>query len=105
MCETLDEPINDEVEGCDIKCLDTHILKVDPRSPGSWECVSKDDAMAPICPGAFHTGKIRNSCLISDKLLTSECACTSNEPEVDCPIGECQCDGQLRINHDCTEGK
>ena len=37
--------------------------------------------------------------------LTLECACTSSDPEVDCPIGECQCDGQLRINHDCTEGK
>ena len=57
MCETLDNPINDEVEGCEIQCLDTQILKVDPRSPGSWECVSKDDARAPICPGAFHTGK------------------------------------------------
>ena len=58
MCETLENPENDEVEGCEIKCSETHILKVDPRSPGSWECVPKDDALAPVCPGAFHTGKL-----------------------------------------------
>ena len=60
MCETLQNPDNDEVEGCEIKCSETHILKVDPRSPGSWECVPKDDEFAPVCPGAFHTGKINN---------------------------------------------
>ena len=35
-------------------------------------------------------------------LAVAECAC--NDPN-NCPIGECECDGQLRINHDCTQGK
>ena len=31
-----------------------------------------------------------------------ECAC--NDPG-NCPIGACECDGQLRINEDCTLAK
>ena len=31
-----------------------------------------------------------------------ECAC--NDPD-NCPIGDCECAGQLRINHDCHEAK
>ena len=31
-----------------------------------------------------------------------ECAC--NDPD-NCPIGDCECDGQVRINHDCTLAK
>merc|ERR1719228_508998 len=39
------------------------------------------------CPGKFNT----------------ECGC-SEGPET-CPIGECECDGQLRVAYDCKTAK
>ena len=37
------------------------------------------------------------------KLIFTECACSGTEE--DCPIGECQCEGQLRVKQDCTEAR
>ena len=57
-----------------------------------------------ICPGKFNTGKNTSACLIvmtKDSFIL-ECAC--NDPG-NCPIGACECDGQLRINEDCTLAK
>ena len=56
MCETLENPESDEVEGCFIECQEGDILQVDPRTPGSWKCVHKSDEPLLICPGAFNTG-------------------------------------------------
>ena len=33
----------------------------------------------------------------------SECACSGTAE--DCPIGDCDCEGQLRVNQDCTEAR
>ena len=33
----------------------------------------------------------------------SECACAGTAE--DCPIGDCECEGQLRVNQDCTEAR
>jgi len=78
-------------DGCSIKCREGDILLADPRNGGSWRCISQDEAgsnqVAPImCPGKFNT----------------ECACSD---PANCPIGDCECTGQLRINHDCHEAK
>merc|ERR1712062_495137 len=40
--------------------------------------------MPMLCPGGFNTN----------------CGCSGSD--ADCPIGECQCQGQLRVNNDCT---
>merc|ERR1712212_211607 len=37
-----------------------------------------------LCPGAFNTN----------------CGCSGTDAE--CPMGDCQCEGQLRVNNDCT---
>ena len=34
-----------------------------------------------------------------------ECACIPEEDESECPIGACECDGQFRMNHDCSEAR
>merc|ERR1711874_257564 len=49
------------------------------RNGGSWHCTK---ISTPICPGKFNT----------------ECACS--DPN-NCPIGDCDCDGQLRVSQDC----
>ena len=36
-------------------------------------------------------------------MFVPECACTGTEEE--CPIGECECEGQLRVKQDCTEAR
>ena len=38
----------------------------------------------------------------SKQSFVLECAC--NDPD-NCPIGDCECAGQVRINHDCTLAK
>ena len=55
MCETLADA-GPEDEGCEVTCGEDMILAVHPDTK-SWECMAKSDAMAPICPGAFHTGE------------------------------------------------
>ena len=32
-----------------------------------------------------------------------ECGCSGTD--ADCPIGDCECEGQVRINNDCTYAK
>ena len=32
-----------------------------------------------------------------------ECGCSGTDAE--CPIGDCECEGQVRINNDCTYAK
>ena len=44
-------------EGCEIECLETEILLVDPRNGGSWNCVPRLGPMPLICPGKFNTGE------------------------------------------------
>ena len=41
--------------------------------------------MPMICPGGFNT----------------ECACEGTEEQ--CPLAECECEGQISVNHDCTK--
>jgi len=78
-----------DVDGCLLECnVEGEILFVDPRSGGSWSCVKEEEAPFLLCPGAFNSG----------------CYCTENDP-ISCPIGECECAGQVRVNHDCTEAR
>merc|ERR1712241_1112340 len=81
-----DNTLGEDVDGCLIECTEGHFLLVDPRNGGSWQCVEENPNIGSICPGKFNT----------------ECAC--NDPD-NCPIGDCECDGQVRINHDCTLAK
>merc|ERR1719232_265278 len=76
-----------DVDGCLLECAEDEILLADPRNGGSWQCIKQNPGVGTFCPGAFNT----------------ECACTG--PEEDCPIGECECEGQLRVKQDCTEAR
>merc|ERR1719154_503195 len=75
---------NGPYEGCMIECNEGYKLLVDPRNGGSWKCIN---TAVPLCPGKFNT----------------ECECNGNEEE--CPIGDCQCEGQLRVSQDCKKAK
>ena len=89
-------------EGCEIECQSNEILMVDPRNGGSWDCIPRLGPMPLICPGKFNTGDL----FLYLKLLKSyfsECAC--NEGPDACPMGECACDGQLWVSHDCKAAK
>ena len=90
-------------DGCEIKCAEDEILLADPRNGGSWNCAptsAETDSKIVLCPGKFNTGWIGNKLETKSQVVCPECICTGG-PE-DCPIGECECDGQLRVNHDCT---
>ena len=95
-------------DGCAIECTENEFLFVDPRGSGSWKCIEKLGPMPMWCPGQFNTGNFHLlSSLICFLLLMNthlkECGCDEG-PEM-CPIGECECDGQLRVSHDCKEAK
>jgi len=82
-----------EYQGCEIECAEDEILVVDPHNGGSWGCHKTNENSRPlICPGRFNT----------------ECACTEKpteeEPDI-CKMGECTCDTQVWVAHDCTEAK
>jgi len=87
------QPLPNNARGCEIECAEDEILVVDPHNGGSWECHKTNENTRPlICPGRFMT----------------ECACTPeatpDEP-VECQIGECGCDNQVWVAHDCHEAK
>jgi len=87
------DPLPNNARGCEIECADDEILVVDPHNGGGWECHKTNENTRPlICPGKFMT----------------ECACTPeespDEPE-ECQIGECGCDNQVWVAHDCHEAK
>jgi len=78
-------------DGCEIMCAEGQVLVVDPRNGGSWKCQDVDDNQAllgNICPGKFHT----------------ECGCDDNSNQ-ECEIGECDCEGQLWVSHDCKTAR
>jgi len=77
----------EQYEGCELECADDEILIADTRYGGHWYCLKKIGPMPMICPGGFNT----------------ECGCSGTD--ADCPIGECECEGQVRINNDCTYAK
>merc|ERR1719431_2222614 len=78
-------------DGCEIECQPDQVLVVDPRNSGSWSCKTVTDNNAVLgsaCPGKFNT----------------ECGCDDGtNPE--CAIGDCACDGQLWVNHDCKTAR
>ena len=87
-------------DGCLIQCNEGWKLVADPRNGGSWYCTN---ISTPICPGKFNTGGWRVVLLVvvvvtTEVFYLSECACTDGN---NCPIGECECDGQLRVSWDC----
>ena len=41
--------------------------------------------------------------LICDPYILLECGC--NESPDACPIGDCECDGQLRVSQDCKTAR
>jgi len=70
-------------DGCQKKCQKNEIIVVNPAK-NEWNCVPKSvspGVLPLICPGKF---------------------------KIECPgngdIGECECDKQLWINEDCSEG-
>merc|ERR1712059_58937 len=76
-------------QGCDIECDEDEILVVDPHNGGSWGCHATNPNSRPLlCPGKFNT----------------ECGCkpTDTADEARCAIGDCDCDHQLWVNHNCT---
>merc|ERR1711892_1331930 len=84
-----DAVVNGDYDGCVRECREDEVLVVDPRL-GDWNCVPlvvNATALNSACPGKFNT----------------ECACTGGEEL--CPIGECECDGQLRVAHDCHDAR
>ena len=88
--------------GCAIECATDEILIVDPRNGGSWECKNKAymNGLGAICPGKFHTGNLILKTYKNTSCFYTECPCTGS----DCPsVYDCECEGQLRINQDCTE--
>ena len=101
-----DNTLGDDVDGCLIECTEGHFLLVDPRNGGSWQCVEENPNIGSICPGKFNTGN--KCCSVSNEwypyVANSVLECTCNDPG-NCPIGDCECDGQLRINEDCTLAK
>ena len=36
---------------------------------------------------------------------STQCAGAMQGEDEDCPIGDCECDGQLRVSNDCKEAK
>ena len=87
-------------EGCHIICTEGLQLLVDPRNGGSWKCVPFNDTIS--CPGKFNTGNIQY-CRCLSNLFTIECECNGDAET--CPIGDCECDGQLRVSEDCKTAK
>ena len=95
-----DVPDGGEYDGCAVECHEDQILIADPRSRplisntvfntllyrdgGSFKCLTKLGPMPMLCPGGFNTN----------------CGCSGSDAE--CPMGECECQGQLRVNNDCT---
>merc|ERR1712212_2025 len=78
-------------QGCEITCREDEILLVDPHNGGSWECMANmvnEESRPFLCPGKFDT----------------ECPC-EGDSIADCPIGECECEDQLRVNHDCSKAR
>jgi len=86
-CDSSRSEGDDDVEGCQLKCGEDETLLIDPRLGGSWQCVPDDNSAGVICPGKFNT----------------VCGCQGEDE--DCPIGDCECDGQLRVSNDCKEAK
>jgi len=84
-----DAVVNGDYDGCVQECREDEVLIVDPRL-GDWSCVPKvvnATLLDTICPGKFNT----------------ECPCIGGEEA--CPIGECECQGQLRVAHDCHDAR
>ena len=88
----LENPAND---GCMIQCNEGWKLVADPRNGGHWYCTNISQ---PICPGKFNTGSVGVRRVREVNPVLSECPCTD---PMGCPIGDCECDGQLRVSQDC----
>ena len=73
---------------------------MDPRNGGSWKCI--DASEIAICPGKFNTGMASNPRVVL-KIYVAECACNGDAET--CPIGDCECEGQLRVSEDCKTAK
>ena len=80
---------NDPDGGRHIDCPDNQILSIN-FTTFEWGCKDDDGQ----CPGA---GGFRMGCG-EGSLPVPICLYDDN------PLGECECDGQLHINHDCTQG-
>ena len=87
-------------EGCDITCDVGNMLLVDPRNGGDWRCIREGPN---YCPGKFNTGMVIPASASSYIKFSVECACEGGPDE--CPIGDCECDAQLRVSHDCKTAK
>ena len=83
--------------GCLIACNPGWTLVADPRNGGSWHCTN---ISTPICPGKFNTGGCWILIFPNTSFFLSECACNDPDP-ANCPIGDCECEGQLRVSQDC----
>ena len=93
------ENLTNNAVGCLGVCSPGWRLVADPRNGGQWYCTN---ITTPICPGKFNTGGWWVVLLVvvvtTEVFFLSECACTDGN---NCPIGECECDGQLRVSWDC----
>ena len=87
-------------EGCDITCDVGNMLLVDPRNGGDWRCIREGPN---YCPGKFNTGMVIPVSASSHIKFSVECACEGGPDQ--CPIGDCECDAQLRVSHDCKTAK
>merc|ERR1712110_1257312 len=66
-------------DGCLAQCGEGDIVIPDPRNGDDWYCVPQEQENGEHlqCPGS----------------------------EEDCPLADCECEGQLSVNNDCTKGK
>ena len=88
-------------DGCDITCEEGNMLLVDPRNGGNWRCIRSGPN---YCPGKFNTGSLQvGGFSEKNSNIIAECACEGGPDE--CPIGDCDCDGQLRVSHDCKTAR
>merc|ERR1711892_87506 len=84
-----DDVVNGDYDGCVKECREDEVLVVDPRR-GDWDCVPivvDAQILNGVCPGKFNT----------------ECGC--NDGPDACPVGDCECNGQLRVANDCHTAK
>ena len=103
-----DSVVNGDFDGCVKECREDEVLVVDPRR-GDWNCVPivvNATILNGVCPGKFNTGIhliLKPLSLMMQSKPFLECGCTGGEAE--CPIGECECQGQLRVAHNCHDAR
>jgi len=75
--------------GCEVECPEGQISIPNPKNGTDWYCIDQVTANNDTiqCPGGWNTF----------------CGCRGEDEE--CPLAECECDGQLSVNNNCTHAR